>query len=44
VYLLASVAVTVKLAVPAVVGVPESTPPVDSVSPVGSEPLVTVKV
>src|ERR1039458_1724594 len=38
-----SVAVTVIGKVPVWVGVPERTPPVDSDSPVGSEPLASVK-
>jgi hypothetical protein len=37
-----SVAVTVKVTVPAVVGVPESVP-AEKVSPAGSEPDVTLK-
>ena len=39
VQLLLAVAWTVKLKVPAAVGVPERTPPVVRVSPVGSVPL-----
>jgi len=37
-------AVTVKVEVPALVGVPESTPALVRVSPAGSVPLDTVKV
>ena len=40
---LASVAVTVKVKLPPVVGVPEITPEDESVSPVGSVPVVTAK-
>ena len=42
--LLASVAITVKLNVPATVVVPDKTPPVESVTPVGSTPEVMAKV
>src|SRR5690242_17859929 len=44
VQLLASVAVTSKLDVPAAVGVPVIAPPAVSVRPVGREPLDTAKV
>jgi hypothetical protein len=36
-----SVAFTVKLAVPAAVGVPDIVPPAERVSPTGSDPLET---
>jgi hypothetical protein len=39
-----SVTVTLKLVVPAVVGVPEITPPELRVSPAGSVPLLTYQV
>jgi hypothetical protein len=39
-----SVTVTVKLAVPVFVGVPVITPPLDSDSPTGSFPALTVHV
>ena len=39
-----SVAVTVKVAVPVAVGVPLTTPALDSVSPAGRLPLLTLKV
>ena len=39
-----SVALTVKLAVPAVVGVPEMVPPALRLSPAGSEPVDTDQV
>ena len=39
-----SVARIVKVKAPSVVGVPERTPAVVRVSPVGSAPLITVKV
>ena len=38
------VALTVKVKAPFVLGVPERTPPDDSVRPVGIEPLATAKV
>jgi hypothetical protein len=41
---LLSVAVTVKVKLPAVVGVPDKTPPLDRDRPGGREPLVTAKV
>jgi hypothetical protein len=44
VQLLPSVAVTVKLNVPVTVGVPDTTPPVDSVMPAGKAPAVTAYV